>query len=238
MTPNEFCDQPEGPDQAAARASARVFLQPIAAPSILGLYGFAGATFMVAAYMCKWYGGPHTIFALFPFVLMFGGVAQFLAAMWAFRARDGVATAVHGTWGSFWIAYGILNVLYLAGKLVEPGNLFPELGYWFIVLAAVTWMCTLASFASNAGMVAVNLLLSIAATLEAISKLTGNEVLQIIAGYCFLISALCAWYTASALMFEEAYGHKILPVFRSRQSTIAAQGITLPAGEPGVIRGQ
>ena len=29
----------------------RVFLQPIAAPSILGLFGFAGATFMVSAYL-------------------------------------------------------------------------------------------------------------------------------------------------------------------------------------------
>ena len=31
------------------RDHARVFLQPIAAPSILGLYGFAAATFMVTA---------------------------------------------------------------------------------------------------------------------------------------------------------------------------------------------
>jgi hypothetical protein len=31
------------------REHARVFLQPIAAPSILGLYGFACATFIVTA---------------------------------------------------------------------------------------------------------------------------------------------------------------------------------------------
>ena len=31
------------------RETTRVMLQPIAAPSILGLFGFAGATFMVAA---------------------------------------------------------------------------------------------------------------------------------------------------------------------------------------------
>jgi hypothetical protein len=38
----------EEPDE---RETARIFLQPITAPSILGLYGFAGATFMVAAHM-------------------------------------------------------------------------------------------------------------------------------------------------------------------------------------------
>ncbi len=30
---------------------AQIHLQPIAAPSILGFYGLAGATFMVAAHM-------------------------------------------------------------------------------------------------------------------------------------------------------------------------------------------
>ena len=237
MTPNEFYERVD--DQVLTRnAAARVFLQPIAAPSILGLYGFAGATFMVAAYMCHWYGNATTNTALFPFVMVFGGVAQFLAAMWAFKARDGMATAVHGTWGSFWIAYGILNMLYIEGKFAEPGLLFPALGYWFIVLAAITWMCFLASFASNAGMVGVTLLLSIAATLEAISRLTGNTVVGIVAGYCFLISAIIAWYTASALMFEEAFGHRVLPVMRARGVGVADGGITLPSGEPGVIRGQ
>jgi succinate-acetate transporter protein len=41
----------------------RIFLQPIAAPSILGLYGFAGATFIVATYLAGWYhvqGAPYT----------------------------------------------------------------------------------------------------------------------------------------------------------------------------------
>ena len=35
---------------------ARIFLQPIAAPSVLGLYAFMGATLIVAAHMAGWYG--------------------------------------------------------------------------------------------------------------------------------------------------------------------------------------
>ena len=69
----------------------RVFLQPIAAPSILGLFGFAGATFMVAAYLAGWYSGPTAPAIIFPFAATFGGLAQFLAGMWAYRARDGLA---------------------------------------------------------------------------------------------------------------------------------------------------
>src|SRR5437763_8803883 len=92
-------------------ARPRVFLQPIAAPSILGLFGFAGSTFVVAANLAGWYGTSTSGQHLFPFALAFGGIAQFAAAMWAYRARDAIATAMHGMWGSFWIAYGILQLL-------------------------------------------------------------------------------------------------------------------------------
>jgi succinate-acetate transporter protein len=87
-------------ENVATDAHAQIYLQPIAALSILGLYGLAGATFMVAAHMAHWFGTSATSLYLFPFAAIFGGLAQFLAGMWAFRARDGVATAVHGMWGS------------------------------------------------------------------------------------------------------------------------------------------
>src|SRR3954452_9009874 len=60
-------------------ARPRVVLQPIAAPSVLGLFGFAGATFVVAANLAGWYGNTSTPGYLFPFAAFFGGVAQFLA---------------------------------------------------------------------------------------------------------------------------------------------------------------
>src|SRR6059058_3217057 len=95
-------------------ARPRVVLQPIAAPSILGLAGFAGATFVVASNLAGWWGTPTSGLTLAPFAAMFGGLAQFLAGMWAYRARDAVATLAHGTWGAFWLAYGILNILVAA----------------------------------------------------------------------------------------------------------------------------
>src|SRR4051812_28720390 len=98
-------------------ARPRVILQPIAAPSVLGLFGFAGATFVVAANMAGWYGNAETPGYLFPFAAFFGGLAQFLAGMWAYRARDALATAMHGMWGSFWLAYGLLQLLIVTGVL-------------------------------------------------------------------------------------------------------------------------
>ena len=219
----------------------RVFLQPIAAPSILGLYGLAGATFMVAAYMAHWFGSSHTTLLLVPFAALFGGLAQFLAGMWAYKARDGVATAVHGMWGGFWMAFGVLALMLSSGRVTIPsgplGPLFPELGYWFIVLAAITWVCTGAAAAENKALVTVLTFLAAGSTIAAIGLLAGSEGLMILAGYLFIICAIAAWYTASALMLNEAFGRE---VWSLGKTAVARQmpPVTLGVGEPGVIRGQ
>jgi len=228
----------EGISTTAANPQPRVFLQPIAAPSILGLYGFAGATFMVAAYMAHWFGNAHSTLLLMPFAAFFGGLAQFLAGMWAYKARDGLATAMHGMWGAFWMAFGILEWLFASGRAVAPaGQAFPELGYWFIVLAAITWVGSAAAAAENKALVTVLAFLAGGSTIAAIGYLAGLDHLLVLAGYLFIISALVAWYVASALMLSECYGREVWPVGKTAHAR-QMPAITPGIGEPGVIRGQ
>lgn len=224
-------------ESSQAGQRARIYLQPIAAPSILGLYGFAGATFMVAANMAHWYGDAQSALYLFPFVAFFGGLAQFLAGMWAFRARDGLATAMHGMWGSFWLGYGLLYLLVALNKLTVPAGSWPELGYWFIVLAAITWVGAAAAGAENKSLAAVLTFLAAGSTTAAIGELSGATWLMILSGYLFMISAVVAWYTASALLLGEAFGHEVWSIGKGphlREMPPVATGV----GETGVIRGQ
>jgi uncharacterized protein len=219
-------------------AQPRVFLQPIAAPSILGLYGFAGATFMVAAHMAHWFGNSTTDLLLVPFAAVFGGLAQFLAGMWAYKARDGLATAIHGMWGSFWMAYGILILLMSFGRAPAPaGVTFPELGYWFIILAAISWVCTGAAAAENKALVTVATFMAAGSTIAAIGLLTGTEGLMILTGYLFIIAAIAAWYAGSALLLNDAYGREVWRLGRSAHAR-QMPPITIGRGEPGVIHGQ
>jgi succinate-acetate transporter protein len=226
------------PNEAMANNSTRIYLQPIAAPSILGLYSLAAATFMVAAYWAHWYGTAQTPLLVFPFVALFGGLAQFLAGMWAFKARDGVATVLHAMWGSFWIAYGVLSLMFLRGDVAQPaGVLFPAFGFWFIVLAAITWILTFAAGSETKALVSVLATLAIGSTLCAIAFLAGIEDLLEIAGYVLIASSFCAWYTASAMLLEETYGREVLSLGKSRRMKGAAPVIS-GEGEAGVIRGQ
>jgi hypothetical protein len=220
----------------AGTPQARVFLQPIAAPSILGLYGFAGATFIVAAHMAGWFGTTTSALFLFPFAAFFGGLAQFMAGMWAFRARDGLATAMHGTWGSFWMAYGLLNLLFATRAIVEPTPAFPELGYWFIALALITWAGTFAAAAESYSVTAVLAFLAAGSTVATWAFINGALGWQAFAGWLFIVSAALAFYTASAMMIEGAYRRPILPLFK--RHTVRTEPIEYVAGQPGVKVGQ
>ncbi len=219
-------------------APARVFLQPIAPPSILGLFGFAVSTMMVATNMLGWYGSQVSPLYLFPFAAFFGGLAQFIAGLWSFRARDGVAVAMHGLWGTFWMAYGLLYFMDAAKIIALPASgLSPELGMWFVGLAWVTWVGVWAASGVNFSLTGVLLFLAAGSTAAAIANFTGGAVILKITGWLFLISAVLAWYTATALMLESAFGRELLPLGRTEKAEHApkfADGV----GEPGVTHGQ
>src|SRR5579875_3673043 len=230
-------------DPAAWRSQTRVFLQPIAAPSILGLFGFAGATFMVAANLAGWYGRATSDVYIFPFAAVFGGPAPFLAGMWGFRARDGIATAMHGMWGSFWIAFGILWALQAVGDLKLPAAAFPAFGYWFLVLAAITACGAAAAAFENLSLFSVLAVLAVGSAFAAVFFLTGIEGWKTAAGWVLLASSWLAAYTATAMMLEGAAGKVVLPLGHlAKRANIPGHHEHIPLqftlGEPGVRQGQ
>ena len=230
---------------AAWEARSRIVLTPIAAPSILGLFGFMGATVMVGAWFAGWYGTAATPLVLFPFAAWFGGVAQFISGLYAYRARDGVATAMHGLWGSFWIAFGIQQLLVATHVLpaIPLGAANPSFAWWFIVLALITGMGGFASLADNLGMFLVLGLLAVGSGFTAAAFWGGYRLSITIAGYLFVASAAAAWYTASAMMLKNTFGRVILPIgeyakHKNIPGRIPAAPIQYEQGMPGAKIGQ
>lgn len=228
------------------RTHTRVFLQPIAAPSILGLYGFAVATFMVTAYLVGWYGKSTSPALIFPFAVAAGGIAQGVAAVWAYRARDGLATAVHGIWAAFWLGYGLLQLLIAVKVIPMParGAAIPALGYWFFPLAAVTLAAAIASVGENLAIAAVLWPLWIGAAFLGVFYVAGNAaVWEHVGGYITMLSSFTAFYAASALMMSGSFGRVILPLGKYRKTANmpgdqATYPIEFKYGEPGVKHGQ
>jgi hypothetical protein len=228
------------------RDHSTIVLSPVAAPSILGLFGFAAATFIVAANMAGWYGSTDTQLVLFPFALTAGGIAQFLAGMWAYRARDAIATAMHGIWGSFWIAYGLYTLLTALGVL-PPATGSPTaagaFGLWFVVLAAITWIGAIAATADNIALTGVLVMLAAGSTLLAIALLAATPTVLVIGAYLLIISALLAWYLASSMLLQAAFNRPVLPTGKRHTAPDTdiltdLNPIQYAAGEPGVKVGQ
>jgi uncharacterized protein len=226
-------------------ARPRVFLQPIAAPSILGLAGFAGATFIVASNLAGWWGTPTSGLTLAPFAAMFGGLAQFLAGMWAYKARDGIATLAHGTWGAFWLAYGILNILLATHVLTAPTPWFhdPELGFWFFALAITTGIAALAATTESVALTAVLSTLAAGSGILAGAYIYGSEGWAHVAGWVLVFSAGFAWYTVMAMLMAATTGRAIFPLFKYKKAAnVPGDKVTHPIqlewSEPGVKMGQ
>jgi uncharacterized protein len=227
-------------------ARPRVMLQPFAAPSVLGLYGFAAATFMVALHLTGAYGGVKTNGTLWPFAAVFGGVAQFMAGMWSYRVRDTVATAMHGMWGSFWIAFGILNLLVMWGKLPDhpAGSVSdPAFALWFWTLAAITAAGALAAVAENLALFGTLAALAAGSTFLALGLSFGSTGWVKLAGWVLVASAILAYYLATSIMLLAGAGKVILPIGKPKKdaNTPGAQPvkpIQLNWAEPGVKKGQ
>lgn len=227
-------------ERTEENVETRTYLQPIAAPSILGLYGFAGATLILASHVAGWWGDSQSTSYIWPFAAAFGGVAQFTAAMWSYKARDAIATAMHGMWGSFWVGWGILELLFATGTLTAPEGAFPAFAMWFVALAWITLMGAVAATWENMALTAVLGTLTLGAAFTAVAEFVGSPAgtgWAALGGWTFVISAVCAWYTASALMLEGVAGRPVLPVGMTRKAQ-EEPAVAVGAGEPGVAKGQ
>jgi uncharacterized protein len=215
-TPTTSTATGQWPAQAYETGSApstSVFLRPIASPSILGFFGLAAAALVVGAHTAGWYGTTSTPMYILAFVALFGGVAQFTAGMWAYLARDGIGTAVHGTWGAFWAAYGVLYMMVANGTLTL-GAVSQNYGFLFIPLCAITAVCTVAALADRWAEAAALFVFSIATGMAAIATLVGDANWTKVSGWVFMLGAICAWYAGSAVLLASSWQRIVLPFGR------------------------
>lgn len=170
---------------------------------------------------------------------------QSIAAVASLRARDGVAVAVHTAWGSFWIGWGILELLVTMHVLppIAPGAASPSFAFWFIALTLVTSFGALGALAQSLGVFTLLATLSAGSALTAAGFYAGSLATVMAGGWLFVISAAAAWLTAGAMVLEHAFGRTIIPLGKwSKAADIpgarATDPIAYPAGMPGVRVGQ
>lgn len=224
---------------------SRVMLTPIAAPSIMGLFGFAIAMMMLGAWQAGWYGSVVTPLLIWPLAMFAGGIMQGIAAVASLRARDGVAVAVHTAWASFWVGWGVLQILVIVGILapIPLGAAVPSFAFWFIAMTLVTFWGAIGALAQNMLVFVTFAVLTAASAVTAAGFWAGSLGTVRVGGWLFVISAAAAWLAAGAMVLEHSSGRTIIPVGKwSRAANIPGAKVTDPiayqAGMPGVKVGQ
>jgi succinate-acetate transporter protein len=242
---NGAAPKPYTEDEIGWRERSRIVLTPIAAPSIMGLTGFMLATLMVGAWQAGWYGNADTPLSLWPFALVAGGVLQSIAAVMSFKARDGMAVAVHTAWGAFWIGWGIFQLL--VATHVQPAvplsTSNPAFAFWFIGLTLVTFTCMIGAMASNAAITLTLAALTGGAGITAAGFWAGSVGTLHVGGWFFVISAGLAWLAVSAMVLEHSFGRTILPSAKWEKAANipgrkAVDPIAYSQGGPGLRVGQ
>ncbi|KAJ9605391.1 hypothetical protein H2200_010048 [Cladophialophora chaetospira] len=223
----------------------RIALRPIAPPAALGLAGFAGSTLVVSTWICRWWGGPDSPALFFPFIGLWGGLAQFIAGIYGFAARDVLVSIINTMWGCFWMSIGILYGLVATGA-IEGHSIYthyPEFAVWFIPLTMTTWVGALAATARDVVLALTLFTLAIGCTIAlslfAYDPDTTRAGIKA-AAYFWMLSAMFAWWRSSVFVIEEAYGHtNLVKIFRIGRTPTERSSLPIVAGlgEPGVKPG-
>ena len=188
----------------------------IADPLPLGLAGFASATFTISAVLAGWFGATSVAMAI-PVALVFGGIGQFLAGMWAFRRGNVLAATAFATFGAFNTSWALLQWLSLSKVIPNAsagGDPAYVTGIFILTFCLIAFYLGIAALGDNRMVAAILLVLSFTYLCDGIGTMlsTGNFILYI-GGYAGMLVSLMAFYLSAAIVMNSAHRRATLPIF-------------------------
>jgi succinate-acetate transporter protein len=223
-------------DRSHVQPRARVVLQPIAGPAVLGSFALASALFVYGLWFARVWGTENDASAFFPFLLFFGGFGQLGAALWGYRARNAVVAALHGSWAAFWLGISLIYLLATTHTITVPARGAPwgSLGQWMIYMSVITATTALAVLARSVAGFVAQATLTAGAAFAAAGLIDGSPGLETVAGWIFVAASVLSFYVGAALMVDATYDKRVLPLGRAPQP----QPVAYDRGDPGVKVGQ
>ena len=223
-----------GEDSAwdALRQRVVISLRPIGAPTPIGLFGLAAATFVLSGLQLGWVEpgeGKKVALVLIGFAFL----AQLLAAIFSFLGRDGTVATAMSVLALTWLVVGL--VLYTSA----PGSTSDVLGLFLIFSGIAMAMTGISASVSKLVPAAVFLLASLRFFVTAGYELSGSTGWERTAGVLGLVLFALALYAAWAAELEDALGRTVLPFGRRGKGKVAVHGSLLEQvkevpREPGV----
>jgi succinate-acetate transporter protein len=186
----------------------------VADPAPLGLWGFATGTWVVGTVLAGVFP-VSALTATIPVLVVFAGLAQFIAGLFAFRRANMLAATAFCSFGAFNVLTGMFFAMQARGILQATGDPMVLQGFILVSFGFIALALTIAALPTNAGLVITLGLLAVGYTLSGIPHLTGAGSKSLIAelGGWFLVgSAFFAYYTGMALVVNSSWHRTVLPI--------------------------
>jgi uncharacterized protein len=191
----------------------------IADPVPLGLAGFASARLAISTLYAGWIPlSPVDLAVVIPVALLFGGVASFVAGMWAFRRGNILAATTFASFGAFNASWALLQWMMLVGvvpAVVAGGSPASVDGVLLLSFGLISLYLGLAAVGQNLGLAAVLFAMALTQGFLGVWALTpATSWLRIVGGYCGLLSALLAFLVSAAVVINSAHERELIPIPR------------------------
>lgn len=176
----------------------------------LALSGFGVTTFMLSMVNANFINaGVQPV--VFGVALMFGGLAQLIAGIIQFRIGNTFGGVLFSAYGAFWLSLFAIAQFFL--KAVPAAQTGHALGLFLYAFGLFTFVMCVASFRTNAVVVAALLVLLVTFFLLGAGNYGADTTLIHWGGYFGLVAALLAGYLACAELCEVSYGRSVLPLW-------------------------
>jgi len=199
---------PQGQSPTVMGPAAASEVVAVADPAPLGLAGFGITTLVLSVINAGWVASAATPVVL-ALAIPYGGAAQLLAGMWAFRRGNTFAATAFSSYGAFWISYFLLAEF--APGIKDATALSAIIGTYLLAWGIFTAYMFIASLAGTRAVQAVFLLLTATFVLLAIGAWANSTTWTNIGGYLGLATAVAALYTSFADVLNANFKRVILP---------------------------
>ena len=178
-------------------------------PAPLGLLGFGMTTILLNIHNAGIFELDSMIMGMGIFM---GGIAQIFAGLQEWKKNNTFGATAFVAYGSFWLSLVALWLIPATSFGAAYKSSETALGWYLLLWGIFTFFMFIGTLKLNRMLQVVFSTLTVLFILLAVSAFTENKSLHTIAGYEGIICGASAFYGSMAIIINEVYGRKVLPV--------------------------
>ncbi len=186
-------------------------------PSPLGLWALATGTWILGTV----FGGafPSSAFmGTFPVLLIFAGIAQFIAGLFAFRRTNVLWATAFCCLGSLYVTTAVFFLLAAGQAFPNAGDATIMQGFLLESFAFISLALAVAALPTNLAVFSVFACLTVGYALTGIPFLNGNydvagwAIIRDIGGWFLVAAGFFAFYTGMAIVVNSIWNRTVVPL--------------------------